>query len=66
VAAAAAAQDAMECGGPEGQFVSTWLLAPKFEPCDMHALRELHALSKTHAYEMYAVWELHACEMYAL
>jgi hypothetical protein len=20
-------------------------------------------LSKTHAYEMYAIWELHACEM---
>jgi hypothetical protein len=45
-----------ECGGPKGRFVSTW--RQNLKPRDI--------MSKTHAYEMYAIWKLHAClKMYA-
>jgi hypothetical protein len=54
------------CGGPEEQFVSTWLLAPKFDTLWYACPARAACLSKTHAYEMYAIWELYACEMYAL
>ena len=65
-------QDAELCGeGLRKRLSGVWAgtpwientLAPKFETL---GYARAARLSKTHAYEMYAIWELHACEMYAL